>query len=157
MVTDWWYFLGVTLGLRPDVLERIECDGRNMQRNMTLKWCQCKMILKWLDTGLASWSSLVKALKSPIINKNEVAEQIIKDHPKKCCMLYDYTNCQFITIMHSIAYTLKELVLVSDFKSMHECKLDASLYYHCRKKNNCLFQPVTWLHDVLYIYHVMSP
>ena len=60
------------------------------------------MILKWLDTGEASWSSLVEALKSPLVNKKGLAEQIIKDHPKKCCMLYDYTNIQFITIMHTL-------------------------------------------------------
>ena len=73
------------------------------------------MILKWLDTGKASWSSLVEALKSPLVNKMGLAEQIIKDHPKKCCVLYDYTN------IHNYAYTLKEIVLFSDFKIMHKC------------------------------------
>ena len=95
MVTD-WYRLGLKLGLYSEVLERIECDGRNTQER------QRKMILKWLDTGEASWSSLVDALKSPFIDKIVVAKHIIKDHPKKCCMLYDYTQSQFITIMHTL-------------------------------------------------------
>ena len=75
-VTD-WYSLGLKLGLPDHQLERIECDGRNVQDR------QRKMTLKWMDTGEASWSSLVEALKSPLINKNGVAEQITKDHPRK--------------------------------------------------------------------------
>ena len=75
-VTD-WCILGLKLGLPFHLLERIKCDGRNVQD------CQRIMTSKWLDTGVASWSSLVKALKSPLINKNGVAEQITKDHPRK--------------------------------------------------------------------------
>ena len=41
------------------------------------------MIISWLETGRASWSSLVEAMKSLLINKEEVAEQITKDHPRK--------------------------------------------------------------------------
>ena len=80
-VTD-WCILGLKLGLPVHLLERIECDGRNVQDRQRI------MTLKWIDTGVASWSSLVEALKSPLINKNGVAEQITKDHPRKY-----YTNC----------------------------------------------------------------
>ena len=59
------------------MLETIRRDGYDEAD------CKRKMISKWLDTGVASWSSLVKALKSPLINKTGVAEQICKDHPSK--------------------------------------------------------------------------
>ena len=73
-VTD-WYTLGLTLGLPVYVLETIRCEGETDRKR--------KMILKWIDTGVASWSSLVEALKSPLINKNGVAEQITKNYPRK--------------------------------------------------------------------------
>ena len=75
-VTD-WYSLGLELGLPDYQLERIRRDGYDETD------CQRKMTLKWMDTGVASWSSLVEALKSPLINKNGVAEQITKDNPRK--------------------------------------------------------------------------
>ena len=80
-VTD-WYSLGLTLGLPVRVLDTIGRDGYDETD------CKRKTMLKWLDTGVASWSSLVEALKSPLIDKNGVAKQITKDH----CRKY-YTNC----------------------------------------------------------------
>ena len=72
-VTD-WYILGLELGLPDHLLDRIRCDGYDETDRRR------KMLLKWLDTGVASWSSLVEALKSPLINKMEVAERIAKYH-----------------------------------------------------------------------------
>ena len=76
-----WYTLGLELGLPVYQLDKIRRDGYDETDRKQ------KMIIKWLDTGRASWSSLVKALKSPLIDKEGVAEQIIKDHPRK----YYYT------------------------------------------------------------------
>ena len=75
-VTD-WFSLGLKLGIPYHQLERIRIDGHNeiaRQRNM---------ILSWFETGHASWSSLVEALKSPLIKKDEIAKQIIKAHPRE--------------------------------------------------------------------------
>ena len=80
-VTD-WYTLGLKLGIPHHQLEGIRRDGydeNDRRRNM---------ISAWLETGHASWSSLVDALKHPlktplIKTEVEVAEQIIKDHPRK--------------------------------------------------------------------------
>ena len=80
-VTD-WYSLGLELGLPDHQLDTIIFDGYDEIDS------KHKMILKWLDTGVASWSSLVEALKSPLINMNEVAERITKDHHCKY-----YINC----------------------------------------------------------------
>ena len=76
-VTD-WYSVGLTLGLPVHMLDTIRRDGCNETDRKR------KMILKWLDTGEASWSSLAEALKSPLINKRGIAEQICKDHPGTC-------------------------------------------------------------------------
>ena len=80
-VTD-WYNLGLKLGIPHHQLERIR-KGVHDENDR-----QCNMISAWLDTGHASWSSLVDALKSPlksplIKTEVEVAEQIIKAHPRK--------------------------------------------------------------------------
>ena len=75
-VTD-WFSLGLKLGIPYHQLERIKIDGHNENAR------QRNMILSWLETGHASWSSLVEALKSPLIKKEEIAEQIIKAHPRK--------------------------------------------------------------------------
>ena len=75
-VTD-WYSLGLELDLPDHQLDTIRRDGYDEADRKR------KMILKWMDTGVASWSSLVKALESPLINKNGVAVQITKDHPRK--------------------------------------------------------------------------
>ena len=48
--------LGLELGLPDHQLERIRRDGYDETD------CLCKMILKWLDTGVASWSCLVEAV-----------------------------------------------------------------------------------------------
>ena len=76
-VTD-WYCLGLRLDLPVHQLDTIRRDGYDETDR------KCKMILKWMDTGVASWSCLVEALKSPLINKNGVAHRITKDHPRTC-------------------------------------------------------------------------
>ena len=75
-VTD-WYSVGLALGLPDHQLDTIRRDGYDETDRKR------KMILTWLDTGVASWSSLVEALKRPLINKRGIAEQICKDHPSK--------------------------------------------------------------------------
>ena len=71
-----WYSLGLTLGLPYYLLETIRRDDYR-QTN----YCKLKVILNWLDTGSASWSSLVEALKSPLLVHRRSAQQIMKDHP----------------------------------------------------------------------------
>ena len=72
-VTD-WYTLGLTLGISNFDLESIEYrhyDWTDRRR---------KMIVHWLKTESGSWSSLVEALKSPLISRMDIADQIMKDH-----------------------------------------------------------------------------
>ena len=68
------------------MLEKIEKDGHNVPD------CQRKMSTKWLNTGSANWACLVEALKSPLVNKEEIAEKLAKAHPSK----YMYG----ITVLH---------------------------------------------------------
>ena len=71
-----WYKLGLELGLPSYQLNIIKNDSRGVTTDG-----QCMMLEKWLDTGSASWSSLVKALKSPLINNEKIADEIAKAHP----------------------------------------------------------------------------
>ena len=71
-----WYNVGLELGLPSYQLDAIQKDSRGVTTDG-----QRMMLQKWLDTGSASWSSLVKALKSPLINKESIADEIAKAHP----------------------------------------------------------------------------
>ena len=83
-----WYILGLALGISGFVLERIQYEDYNRID------CKRKMLLKWLYTGLASWSSLVKALiRSPLVNEMVIAEQISKDHPNSSSKYDTYNVC----------------------------------------------------------------
>ena len=69
-----WYHLGLKLDIPPHELERIKhdrCDEKNRL---------CGMLLYWLNTGGASWLSLVKALKSPLIDMKRLAMEIASNH-----------------------------------------------------------------------------
>ena len=61
-----WYDLGLELGLPSYQLNIIKNDSQGVTKDG-----QRMMLEKWLDTGSASWRSLVKALKSPLINKKK--------------------------------------------------------------------------------------
>ena len=89
-VTD-WYSLGLELGLPVHQLDTIRRDGYDEADRKR------KMSLNWMDTGVASWSSLVEALKSPLVNKEGVAEQITKDHPR---------TCKYVTYINNWNFTL---------------------------------------------------
>ena len=86
-VTD-WIRLGIQLRLPHFELMSIEHDSHSRID------CHRKMILKWLRIGLASWSSLVEALKHFLsINEMHIAEQIIIDHPNNPSKYDTYNVC----------------------------------------------------------------
>ena len=71
-----WHTLGLKLpGLEEHELQRIERNYRGIVDD-----CQREMILQWLHTGQATWSSLVHALMSPLVNRKDLALQIAQDH-----------------------------------------------------------------------------
>ena len=73
-VTD-WMSLGLLLELPLYKLERISLDGCNELNRLQ------KMVSLWLDSGTASWRALVQALFDPLMNKEELARRISKEHP----------------------------------------------------------------------------
>ena len=75
-VTD-WVNLGLALGLPYHELERVEKIGVNEMAKLR------KMVSLWLDTGDASWKSLVQALLDPLVNKRDIAQSICRRHPLK--------------------------------------------------------------------------
>ena len=70
-VTD-WYTLGLKLGLPYYLLDTISHDYFTIQK------CKRMMLMSWLETGSGSWSSLVEALRSPLLSKIAVAEEIME-------------------------------------------------------------------------------
>ena len=73
-VTDWMY-LGLLLKLPSYELDRIRRDGYDEKDRLQ------KMVSLWLDSGTASWRALVQALFDPLMNKEELAKRISKEHP----------------------------------------------------------------------------
>ena len=65
-----WYFLGLVLKVSYDKLDRIKRKEHNEED------CKCEMLKCWLDTGQASWLSLVNALRSPLVNMDGLANEI---------------------------------------------------------------------------------
>ena len=73
-VTD-WKLLGLLLELPSHKLERIRRDGYDERERLQM------MVSLWLDSGTASWRALVQALFDPLMNKEELARRISKEHP----------------------------------------------------------------------------
>ena len=73
-----WSVLGLALGMPPNVIRRIE------QESSTVLNCQLKILHHWLGMGCASWAKLVKALNSPLVCKEGLAQEIAKKHRCKC-------------------------------------------------------------------------
>ena len=71
-----WHSLGLKLGLEKYKLDRIEVDHRGKVNN-----CQKAMASLWLDSDEASWRSLVQALLSPLVDRKDLAIDLVKKHP----------------------------------------------------------------------------
>ena len=71
-IKDEWKFLGLALGLMKPTLDSIKSNG--------YEECKMEMIEKWLNKVdpdcNPSWSSLVAALRSPLVQRNPIAEAI---------------------------------------------------------------------------------
>ena len=78
-VTAKWFNLGVALGLSSDTLKTIESDPPKDTHR-----CLTEMLIAWLqmkDNSQPSWQSLASALRSPFVDKNEIAVMIAAEHP----------------------------------------------------------------------------
>ena len=74
-----WFNLGIALGLSSDTLKTIESDHPKDSHR-----CLTEMLIAWLqmkDNSQPSWQSLASALRSPLVNKNEIAVMIAADYP----------------------------------------------------------------------------
>ena len=75
-VTD-WFSLGLALGLPCSSLKRVKKDENDVTSRLR------ETLSLWLDTGDASWKSLVQALLDPVVNKKDIAQSICEQHPLK--------------------------------------------------------------------------
>ena len=68
-----WYNLGLKLGLKPDVLDAIET-----QCSADPSRCFRETLKNYLKTISPSWRALVGALRSPTVDKPQLAEKLEK-------------------------------------------------------------------------------
>ena len=78
-VTLEWYHVGLALGLLPRTLDAIQsADQITCRRTMLVEWLRQKDQV--LQKGRPSWRTLVKALRSPTVNRADVANDIARKH-----------------------------------------------------------------------------
>ena len=76
-----WYNLGLALGLLPrtlDVIQSQNVDPTTCRRTMLTDWLRKKDHVS--QTGHPSWRTLVRALRSAIVNREDVANDIAQKH-----------------------------------------------------------------------------
>ena len=76
-LTAGWFNLGVALGLSYDTLKGIESNyPRDAPR------CLTETVIVWLQSSSnPSWKRLVSALKSPLVDRVDIAAMIAAEHP----------------------------------------------------------------------------
>ena len=74
-----WYNIGLELLVPVTELQRIESEYKNDHGT-----CLRQMLIKWLEMGTATWESLIKALKSRIVQGDENKE-LAETLQKKYC------------------------------------------------------------------------
>ncbi len=68
-ITD-WSVLSLLLGLLPEDLHGINTDSVDYRdKHMAI-------VTKWLESGSASWATLVNGLKDPLVNRIDIANRI---------------------------------------------------------------------------------
>ena len=80
-ITLGWYDVGLALGLLPRTLDAIQIQSADLimcRRTMLVEWLRQKD--KVLQKGRPSWRTLVKALRSPPVNRVDVANEIARKH-----------------------------------------------------------------------------
>ena len=78
-ITLGWYDVGLALGLLPRTLDVIQsADLITCRRTMLVEWLRQKDEV--LQKGRPSWRTLVKALRSPPVNRVAVANEIARKH-----------------------------------------------------------------------------
>ena len=61
-----WYNLGLQLKVSVTDLQRIESEYKNDHGT-----CLRQMLVRWLETGSATWEALIEALQAPIVHGGE--------------------------------------------------------------------------------------
>ena len=81
-----WYNIGLQLQLSVADLQRIESEYKHDHGT-----CLRQMLIKWLETGKASWKSLCEALKCPIVLEDE-KQTLVTELKEKYCQTQTSTK-----------------------------------------------------------------
>ena len=87
-----WDILFLLLGVEDVDVQRIRQDNPGASLKQ-----QRAIIMAWLNTGKASWATLVSALRDRLINREADANRIAKAHPSK-------SKSTFLCMFHSIMF-----------------------------------------------------
>ena len=80
-----WSLLALLIGVDESEYSRIMSDNHDDHG-------QRKAIIKsWLESGEASWASLVSGLKDELVGLAAIGTQIAKNHPSKFSVNYVYS------------------------------------------------------------------
>ena len=85
-IADWSIF-ALLLKLSPAEFKNIESATRDKQEQ------QKNIIIKWLNSGTASWAVLVNALNDELVKNGAIANEIAKKYPKSKYIFSQLTHC----------------------------------------------------------------
>ncbi len=94
-ITD-WSVLSLLLGLSPKDLHSVNTDPVNTTANAK----HMAIVTKWLESGSASWATLVNGLRHKLVKRIDIANEIAKDHPKSRYLIYACTYLRHYSMVH---------------------------------------------------------
>ena len=94
-ITDWNY-LALLLGISEADLQRIQNDHKESSHQ------QKAIVTKWLDSGNASWATLVSALRNKLVGKGALANTIAEKHPKSKPVIKYTSRCIVICDAYAV-------------------------------------------------------
>ena len=77
-VCDKWYSIGLELDLSVDYLE--DLDTKLSDDKIDVSTCLRKVLVEWLKSNQATWSTLIEVLNSDIVKGNALANVLQKKY-----------------------------------------------------------------------------
>lgn len=72
-----WFYIGLEFGIDPDALFVIQ-----EKNNDKVEPCLKAMLTEWLKQGKKSWTDVAEALKSPVVGKARLGEEVSEKYCK---------------------------------------------------------------------------
>ena len=99
-----WKAVGLLLGISDGILESIQ------QSHSSSEECQHAMLKCWISSGQAYWSTLVEALRSPLLGEEEIADDITKRYLSMLIIIINLNILKISCAVFIQAYTANLIV-----------------------------------------------